>query len=78
MSFGDFEGRRTGASIARITDLAIGSYHLPPQKIFIVGSGISADLSRQTETAISGLLGADLLAAQHGIIDLEGMSLFLK
>jgi hypothetical protein len=39
---------------------------------------LSADISRIEETHVFGVLGADLLAAQHGIIDLEDMNLYLK
>jgi predicted aspartyl protease len=78
MNFSGFDGRSVGANFARVSNLEIGPYHLPPQSIFVVASTIGADLSRTAETRVFGLLGADLLAAQHGIIDLESMSLFLK
>lgn len=78
MEFTDFRGQRTAANVARITDLLIGDFHLPAQKLFVLGNRLSADASRVAETRIFGLLGADLLTTQHGIIDLESMSLFLK
>lgn len=78
MVFSDFRGQRNGASLARVTNLQIGAYHLPAQKLFVLGSSLSADISRIAETHIFGVLGADLLTLQHGIIDLESMSLFLK
>jgi predicted aspartyl protease len=78
VEFGGFDGRRNGSSVARVSDLRIGDYHLPAQKLFILGSSLSADISRIEETHVFGVLGADLLAAQHGIIDLEDMNLYLK
>lgn len=76
--FGGFDGRRNEASVARVADLKIGEFHLPAQKLFILGSNFSKDLSRVEKTHVFGILGADLLAAEHGIIDLEDMSLYLK
>ncbi len=78
MSFGDFHGHRNDASIARVQDLQMGDYHLPSQKLFVLGGSLIGELSRAAETRIFGVLGADLLAVQHGIVDLEEMSLYLK
>jgi hypothetical protein len=78
MSFVDFHGHRMDAALARVRDLMIGDYHLPPQNLFVGGEALSASASRIAETRIFGVFGADLLTTQHAIIDLESMSLFLK
>ncbi|MBA3963926.1 MAG: aspartyl protease family protein [Chthoniobacterales bacterium] len=78
MRFGDFHGQHNEASIARIQDLQMDTYHLPPQKLFVLGGTVLGEISRSAETRIFGVLGADLLAVQHGIVDLEDMSLYLK
>lgn len=78
MSFSDFQGRRYEAGVLRVKDLQIGGFHLPAQNLFTLGGNFAADISREVDQRVLGVLGADLLAVQHGIIDLESMSLFLK
>ena len=78
MSFGDFRGGHTQAGVTRVSDLQMDDYHLPAQKLFVLGNRLSGDASRVAETSIVGVLGVDLLTTQSGIIDLESMSLFLK
>lgn len=77
MYFTDVNGERHVGDVAPVRGLTIGKFTLPTQSMFVVG-GISEMLSAAANIKIDGLLGGDVLAPQHGIIDLSSMSLFLK
>jgi predicted aspartyl protease len=63
-------------SAAKINDLSIGGFKAPPEKFGVASLPNFALL--QGSTRIAGILGMDTLYICHAIIDLEGMSLFLK
>lgn len=77
MWFGDVNGERHSGDVAQVRDMSFGKFRLPPQPLFVVG-GVNQMLSRSAGLKLDGLLGGDVLAEQHGIIDLASMSLFLK
>lgn len=77
MWFGDVNGERHAGDVTNVRDLTFGDFHLPPELVFVV-SGVDKMLSRAADLRLDGLLGGDVLAQQHGIIDLASMSLFLK
>ncbi len=63
-------------SAAQIDDLNIGAFKVPSEKL---GVARLPDFAlRQANTRIAGILGMDTLYIRHAIIDLDGMSLFLK
>ena len=71
--FGTGASKRMNA--AKIDDLHVGAFEVPPQKFgvaalpqFALGSG----------SKIAGILGMDTLYICHAIIDLDGMNLFVK
>jgi predicted aspartyl protease len=63
-------------SAARINDLKIGDFKVQPAKFGV--AALPHFALRQGSTRISGILGMDTLYSCHAIIDLDGMSLFLK
>jgi predicted aspartyl protease len=63
-------------SAARINDLKIGDFKVQPAKFGV--AALPHFALRQGSTRISGILGMDTLYSCHAIIDLGGMSLFLK
>jgi predicted aspartyl protease len=63
-------------SLARVVDLAIGEFKVPPTKF--AGTALPSFALQQGQTKISGIIGIDLLFMCHAIIDLGSMNLFLK
>jgi predicted aspartyl protease len=63
-------------SAAQINDLRIGNFKVQPEKFGV--TALPDFALRQGTTRISGILGIDTLYNCHAIIDLDGMSLFLK
>jgi predicted aspartyl protease len=63
-------------SAAQINDLNIGDFKVPSAKFGV--AALPHFALRQGSTRISGILGMDTLYNRHAIIDLDGMSLFLK
>jgi predicted aspartyl protease len=63
-------------SAARINDLRIGNFKVPPEKFAV--AALPHFALNQGGTRISGILGMDTLYKCHAIIDLGGMNLFLK
>jgi len=61
---------------ARINDLTVGNFKVPPEKFGV--SGLPNFALRQGGTLVGGILGMDMLYIRHAIIDLDGMNLFLK
>jgi predicted aspartyl protease len=80
------EGTRVSAHFARgaarkvnagqINDLKIGGFKMPAAKFGV--TALPNFTLLQSSSRISGILGMDTLYNRHGIIDLEGMNLFLK
>ena len=63
-------------SAARVNDLMIGDFRVPPEKL---GTAVLPNFAlQQGSTHINGILGMDLLFICHGIIDFDSMNLFLK
>ncbi|PYI92751.1 MAG: hypothetical protein DMF03_01715 [Verrucomicrobia bacterium] len=63
-------------SAARVNDLVIGDFRVPPEKL---GTAVLPNFAlQQGSTHINGILGMDLLFICHGIIDFDSMNLFLK
>jgi predicted aspartyl protease len=63
-------------SAGQINDLKIGDFKIPSAKFGVAELPMFA--LQQGSTRISGILGMDTLYTFHGIIDLDGMNLFLK
>jgi predicted aspartyl protease len=61
---------------AKIDDLSIGMFKVPPEKIGV--APLPQFALRQGSSKIAGILGMDTLYTYHAIIDLDGMGLFLK
>jgi hypothetical protein len=73
-SFADGISRRV--AIGKVANLRIGDYQVPPQRL---AAAVLPDFAvDQGQATIVGILGMDLLAASHGTIDFESMSLFVK
>ena len=73
-SFADGISRQV--AIGKIANLKIGDYRVPPQNL---AASVLPDFARdQGQAKIAGILGMELLADNHGIIDFESMSLFVK
>jgi predicted aspartyl protease len=66
--------KRVGA--AKINDLSIGGFKVPPGKLGV--AQLPQFALQQGSSKIVGILGMDTLYICHAIIDLDGMSLFLK
>ena len=63
-------------SAGQVNDLTIGDFRVPPEKL---GAAVLPNFALEQGTArINGILGIDLLFTCHGIIDFDGMDLFLK
>ena len=73
-SFADGITRRV--AVGDVANLKIGDYRVPPQRL--AASNLPEFAVDQGQAKIGGILGMELLAASHGIIDFESMSLFLK
>ncbi len=71
-------GRGTSKRInaAKIDDLNIGAFKVPPEKFGV--APLPQFALQQGRTKIAGILGMDTLYICHAIIDLDGMGLFLK
>ena len=69
-------GASKQVSAAKINDLSIGMFKLPPEKFGI--APLPQFALQQGDTKIAGILGMDTLYICHAIIDLDGMNLFLK
>ena len=63
-------------SAGQINDLKIGGFKTPPAKFGV--TALPNFTLRQGSARVSGILGMDTLYNCHGIIDLDGMNLFLK
>jgi predicted aspartyl protease len=63
-------------SVGQINDLIIGNFKVPPAKFG--AAGLPNFALEQGHTRIDGIVGIDLLFSSHGIIDFDGMNLFLK
>jgi predicted aspartyl protease len=63
-------------SAAKIDDLKVGAFKVPPEKFGV--APLPNFALRQGGSNIAGILGMDTLYICHAIIDLDGMSLFLK
>jgi predicted aspartyl protease len=61
---------------AKINDLKIGDFKVPPEKFGV--AALPNFALRQGNARISGILGMDTLYTCRAIIDLDSMSLFLK
>jgi predicted aspartyl protease len=61
---------------AKISELSIGMFKAPPEKFGV--APLPRFALQQGDTRIGGILGMDTLYMCHAIIDLDGMSLFLK
>ena len=71
-------GRGTSKQIsaAKISDLSIGMFKVPPEKIGV--APLPRFALQQGSSKIAGILGMEALYIYHAIIDLDGMNLFLK
>jgi predicted aspartyl protease len=63
-------------SAAKINDLKIGNFRVPPGKFGT--TALPGFALQQGSSKIAGILGVDKLYICHAIIDLDGMRLFLK
>jgi predicted aspartyl protease len=63
-------------SAAKINDLNIGAYKVPSAKFGV--ARLPNFALRQGNSRIAGILGMDTLYIRQAIIDLDGLSLFLK
>ena len=63
-------------SAAKINDLNIGGFKVPPEKFGV--ATLPQFALQQGGSRIAGILGMDTLYICHAIIDLDGMNLFLK
>jgi hypothetical protein len=63
-------------SAAKINDLKIGNFKVPPGKFGT--TALPRFALQQGGSRIAGILGVDKLYICHAIIDLDGMRLFLK
>jgi predicted aspartyl protease len=61
---------------ARINDLTLGNFKMPPDKFGV--TALPNFATQQGGAIIGGILGMDMLYICHAIIDLDGMNLFLK
>jgi predicted aspartyl protease len=66
--------RKLGAG--KINDLTIGDLKTPPAKFGV--TALPNFTLQQGSAKVCGILGMDTLYNHHGIIDLDGMNLFLK
>jgi hypothetical protein len=73
-SFADGISRQV--AIGKVGNLKIGDYQVPPQNL--AASALPDFALDQGQAKIVGILGMELLAVSHGIIDFESMSLFVK
>ena len=72
--FGPGASKRINA--ARLDDFNIGAFKMPPEKFGV--APLPQFALQQGSSKIAGILGMDTLSICHAIIDLDGMSLFLK
>jgi predicted aspartyl protease len=72
--FGPGASKRINA--ARLDDFNIGAFKMPPEKFGV--APLPQFALQQGSSKIAGILGMDTLYIRHAIIDLDGMSLFLK
>ena len=73
-SFADGISRQV--AIGKVANLKIGDYKVPPQTL---AASVLPDFALDLGGAkIGGILGMELLAGSHAIIDFESMSLFVK
>ena len=70
------DGASKQISAAKINDLKIGDFKVPPEKFGV--APLPQFALRQGSSKIAGILGMDTLYIYHAIIDLDGMNLFLK
>jgi predicted aspartyl protease len=74
LQFGRGASKRIGAT--KIDDLNIGGFKVPPEKFGV--APLPQFALQQGSSKIAAILGMDTLYIYHAIIDLDGMSLFLK
>ena len=72
--FGRGASKRINA--AKMDDLNIGAFKVPPKKFGV--APLPQFALQQGSSKIAGILGMDTLYICHAIIDLDGMNLFLK
>jgi predicted aspartyl protease len=69
-------GAARKVSAGQVNDFRIGDFKTPPAKFGV--AALPKFTLAQGSTTVSGILGMDTLYKYHGIIDLDGMNLFLK
>jgi predicted aspartyl protease len=69
-------GTKRSVHAARINDLKVGDFSVPPGKFGV--AALPNFPPRQGSSRMFGILGMDTLYSCHAIIDLDGMNLFLK
>lgn len=69
-------GTSRKVNAAQINDLKIGDFKVPPGKFGV--AALPNFTPWQGRSRMFGILGMDTLYSCHGIIDLDGMNLFLK
>jgi predicted aspartyl protease len=69
-------GQSKRISAAKITDLNIGGFKVPPEKFGV--AQLPNFAMQQGSSRIGGILGMDTLYIHHAIIDLGNLRLFLK
>lgn len=72
-----FEGTSYPVALGQFDQLTIGDFKVPPQK-FAVASLPTFIGPQRTSAQASAVLGSEVLAFYHGIIDFDSMTLFLK
>ncbi|HEY1769344.1 MAG TPA: retroviral-like aspartic protease family protein [Chthoniobacterales bacterium] len=75
-TFQDVTGQRHLVDVANVRNLHLGTFALPEQPIFVTDDPV--ETAGGPDEQVFGLLGDDVLAHVHGIIDLTSMSLFVK
>jgi hypothetical protein len=70
------DGTPRQISLGQFNQFMIGNYKLPPQKFLVFA--LPGFAQRYGKVRIDGIVGMELLAFNHGIIDFGSRSLFLK
>lgn len=70
------DGAQRQISIGRVKQLKIGDFRLPPQRL--ATTALPQFAAEHGKVRVDGILGMELLALNHGIIDFGSRSLFLK
>lgn len=69
-------GQSKRLSAVKLSDLNIGAFKTPPETFGV--ARLPNFALQQGSSGIAGILGMDTLYMHHAIIDLDGLSLFLK